>query len=181
MASSLEQLETTHDIKLRWRSFELRPASAPPISEEYRRKVLAGRPRFNAIAHEHYGLNINAGPFGINSRAALTGAKVAESSGVGKAYHDAVFRAYWQDAIDISNIDELLKLATSIGLNKDTFALELESPEFESQVNADIYEASKFQIQGVPAMIFAQKYLVSGAQPVDMLRDVIDQIENELE
>jgi predicted DsbA family dithiol-disulfide isomerase len=48
-----------------------------------------------AIARQHYGIEMKQGPFGIDSRPALIGDKYAEAQGKGDAYHDAVFRAYW--------------------------------------------------------------------------------------
>ena len=95
---------------MRWRSYELRPAGTT-VSPEYRAKIEGYRPQMRLIAKERYGLEINEGPFGINSHLALVGAKYAEAHGVGDAYHDAVFRAYWQEAKDISDTAVLAEIA----------------------------------------------------------------------
>jgi len=42
-------------------------------------------------------------------------------------------------------------------------------------VQADLDEARALGISGVPAMIFGERLLVSGAQPVDVLRRAADQ------
>jgi predicted DsbA family dithiol-disulfide isomerase len=47
------------------------------------------------------------------------------------------------------------------------------------QVDSDIRQAQIYGIQGVPAMIFEEKYLVSGAQPYEVLSDVIYQVSQE--
>lgn len=78
MASSLEKLEQSHHVEIKWRSFELRPKDALPISEAYRAKILANRPRVYAIVREQYGLEMNPGPFGFDSRPALIGDKYAK-------------------------------------------------------------------------------------------------------
>ncbi|RIK48763.1 MAG: DsbA family oxidoreductase, partial [Chloroflexi bacterium] len=90
-------------MDVQWRSFELRPAGSPPMSPEYRERIAQGRPRLEAIAREQYGIELSQGPFGIDSRAALRGAKLAERAGLGKAYHAAVFHAYWVEGEDISD------------------------------------------------------------------------------
>ena len=73
------------------------------------------------MAREQYGLEINAGPFGVDSRPALIGAKFAEAQGIGGAYHDAIFRAYWQEAKNIEDREVLREVATAVGLESDQF------------------------------------------------------------
>src|SRR5438309_1003388 len=86
---------------MHWRSFELRPTGSPPMSPQRRAQIEASRPMFQKRAREQYGLEINAGPFGINSRPALILEKYAESQGKGDLFHKAVMRAYWQQARSI--------------------------------------------------------------------------------
>jgi predicted DsbA family dithiol-disulfide isomerase len=43
-------------------------------------------------------------------------------------------------------------------------------------VQQDIDLARQYGLNGVPALVFDNRYLVSGAQPADMLRRVVDQI-----
>jgi len=124
---------------------------------------------------------LTQGPFGTDSRPALIGAKYAEEQGVGKAYHDAMFRAYWQNALHIDQMDVLLDVAESVGLEREAFATALENPTYLHLVLADITQAQALGLQGVPAMIFAGKYLVSGAQPYDVLSKVADDVRERLE
>ncbi len=129
-----------------------------------------------AMARERYGLEINSGPFGINSRPALIGAKFAEAQDQGEAYHDAVFRAYWQEAQDIADLDVLVDVATAVNLNPNEFTAALSDPLYEQQVMADIEQAFRFGLSGVPALVFNQKYLVVGAQPLEMLEEVTEKV-----
>jgi predicted DsbA family dithiol-disulfide isomerase len=172
----LEQLAETHQYTLRWRSYELRPAGAPPISDEYKAKILAGRPRFDAMAQERFGISINPGPFGFDSRPALIGEKYAESQDLLHAFHDAVMTAYWQEAVDIGRIENLADIAESVGLDREDFLGALSAEIFEEAVNDDIQFAYHNQLGGVPALVFENRFLVSGAQPVEQLRQVVDQI-----
>jgi predicted DsbA family dithiol-disulfide isomerase len=176
----LEKLATTHDVDVQWRSFELRPKDAPPISPEYRAKIEANRPRLYDIARKQYGLEMNPGPFGFDSRPALVGAKFAESQGRGQAYQDAVMRAYWQDARDIGDIDVLAQVAVSAGLDEDAFRAALEDPQYQQAVQTEIDQAHLYGINAVPALIFADKYLVSGAQPYPVLSQATEQVQAEL-
>ncbi len=179
MASSLEKLVTSHGVTVDWRSFELRPREAPPLAPEYKEKIMAGRPRLYAIAKEQYGLDLNQGPWGIDSRPALIGAKYAEAQGAGPAYHEGVLRAYWHEARDISETAVLVAIAEAAGLARDAFVAALANPIWEEAVLGDVATAHSYGINGVPALVFQDKYLVSGAQPYTVLTEVVEKIQAE--
>ena len=179
MASSLEKLKESHDVDIVWHSFELRPAGSL-LDPAYKEKILAARPRFAQMAREQYGLKIDSGPFGFNSRPALIGAKYAEAQGAGEAYHDVVLRAYWEEAKDIENLETLAELADQIGLEKGDFLAALAEEHWDEAVSADITLAHQSGINSVPSIVFADKYIVSGAYPYPQLLDLVGQVENAL-
>ena len=173
----MAELKETHDVSINWRSFELRPGDGPPLPESYRQAILQKRPAMQQMAREHFGVEINEGPFGINSRPALVGAKYAEAMGHGPVYHEAMLRAYWQEAKDISDPTVLRQVAESVGLDGDAFMAALDDLEYQMAVDYDIDYAHRLRISGVPALLFENKYLVGGAQTYDSLIDILQQIE----
>jgi predicted DsbA family dithiol-disulfide isomerase len=124
---------------------------------------------FEKRAREHYGLNIVAGPFGIDSRHALIADKYAESQGKGHAFHKAVMKAYWQQAHAIDDKHVLKEIAEHVGPNTENFETVLTDPTYDAEVSADIDLAREYRLNGVPALVFADRYLVVGAQPYDAL------------
>lgn len=146
---------------------------------EYRARIEAAQPRLLKIAREQYGLELNRGPLGISSRAALIGAKFAEAQGKGPAYHDAMLRAYWQRANNIGDVEVLAGIAHSIGLERNAFLASLQDEQYGAQVEADVEQAYYYGLTGVPALIFGERYLVSGAQPYEVLRQVVEKVETE--
>lgn len=172
----MARLEQTHPVSIHWRSFELRPKGAPPLPPDYRAKIEAARPRLYAVAREQYHLEMSPGPFGFDSRPALVGAKVAEANGHGPAYHAAAMAAYWQQAQDLGERNVLAQVAQAAGLDMQAFLVALDDPEFHSQVQVDIDTARAYGINAVPAMVFVDKYLVSGAQPYAVLVEAVEQI-----
>lgn len=123
---------------------------------------------------------MNPGPFGMDSRPAHIGMKVATAHGRGAEFHDRVMRAYWQQARAIDDPAVLAAIAADTGLEAGAFTAGLADPAYERQVDEDIDQAAAYGLTGVPALIFAGKYLVSGAQPVDVLRRVVDKVREEL-
>lgn len=172
----MKELEESHNVRVQWRSFELRPEGSPPISPEYRARIEAARPRFEAMVRAQHGIEINAGPFGINSRPALIGAKYAEAEGAGEAYHEAVFRAYWEQGKRIDDLEVLANIAESVGLEREAFLQALEDPAYELAVTADIEQAYRYGLSAVPALVFEDKYLVVGAQPYEALVQVTEKV-----
>ena len=179
VSASLARLQQAHDVAISWHAFELRPRGSPPMPPEYRARIVAGQPRLAAMAREQYGLELNAGPFGIDSRPALIGEQYAVTQGRGDAYHDAVADAYWLRAQSIDKREVLADIAESVGLERSAFLTALDAPEYDAAVDAEIAWARENEISGVPALVFAEKYLVVGAQPYPALEHVLLQCEAE--
>jgi predicted DsbA family dithiol-disulfide isomerase len=177
---AVEKLGETHPVTVYWRAFELRPAGTV-ISDADREAVLARRPVFEAMMWEHYGIDIAAGPFGIDSRPAHLVAKAAEAQGreVGAAYQAAVLRAYWQEAADIAHVETLRALAGEVGLTHEAVEAALHNDLYAAQVTHDQQIARNLGFESVPALLFERRYIISGAQPVELLRLYVDQIRME--
>lgn len=120
---------------------------------------------------------MNPGPFGIDSRPALMGVKYAESAGAGNAFHNAVLQAYWQEAQPIDDPDVLAAIAVQAGLDEAAFRSALTDPLFAEEVDADIAQAAAYGLQGVPALVFDEKYLVPGAVPYATLVQVVEEVQ----
>ena len=147
---------------------------------EYRAKIEAGRPRLHAIAREHYGVEMHQGPFGIDSRPALIGAKFAEAQGRGPAYHRGAMQAYWLLGRDISDTDVLAEIAVAAGLDDASYRAALSQSRYNDEVQSDVDLARDYGLNGVPAMVFADRYLISGAQPYPTLAQATEQVMGEL-
>jgi predicted DsbA family dithiol-disulfide isomerase len=73
----------------------------------------------------------------------------------------------------------LADIAAAVGLDRNAFVAALAEEAWNTAVTADIYQAYRYGLNGVPALVFANKYLVSGAQPYEVLAQVVEQIRNE--
>ena len=178
MAFSLDTLKENYNVQINWHSYELRPAGTvvPPAKRE---QILSARPRFIAHMKKQHGVDIQFGPFGIDSRPALVGAKYAEGQGgkVGEAFHEGVLEAYWLSGRDISDPAVLQEIAVNAGLDGEAFSAALDDSAWDEQVTADVEQAYMYGLSGVPALVFANKYLVMGAQPYEVLEEVVQKIQ----
>jgi len=175
----LEKLKQTHGVQIRWRSFELRPAGSPPISPEYLERIEQSRPMLQARMKADHGVELQSGPFGINSRPALILDKYAEAEGKGEAFHNVTQAAYWLEGLDISDHDVLKSLMNKAGLDPNQLDAVLSDPRYEAEVDEDIALASEYGLNGVPALVFNNKYVISGSQPYEALAKAVEQIQAE--
>ena len=112
-------------------------------------------------------------PFGprdmtYSSRLAQELGKWAESEGRGKAYHDAVFRAYFAEGRNIGKRSELLALAGALSLSVEEAWKALEKRSFKDLVDADWQRSYRMGVQAVPTFAVAGQFLV-GAVPYEAL------------
>jgi predicted DsbA family dithiol-disulfide isomerase len=104
----------------------------------------------------------------FNSRLATELGKWAESNGKGDEFHNAVFRAYYVDGINIAKADKLIGLAEAVGLPGREAAEVLNTRAFREAVDADWDLAGQMGISAVPTF-WLDGWAVVGAQPYEVL------------
>ena len=183
--AGLDAVAQTHELAVVRRAYELRPREAPPRDPaqeaELHARIMAGRATVEQIARDRFGLEMKHPDldFGIDTRLAHVAARAAEALGGGDAYHRALFAAYWQQGRHIGERDTLIDIAVEVGLDRAQFDPELDKSEHLDAVTGDEAWANAQGLGGVPAFIFANRYLVSGAQPVAVLRQVVERCVSE--
>ena len=170
----LDQLAERQPIETVWHAFMLRPPDGPGMTAEKRAMIEAYTPKISAQIRDEFGLDMRRGPIGAQTFAAHHAMKHAERSGQGALFHDAVLRAYWLDAADISRHDVLRGIGAKLGLSLDEDVLAGREAETADAVRTDVAQASAYDIHGVPAFIFGNRYFVSGAQPLELLARAAD-------
>ena len=66
-----------------------------------------------------------------------------------------------------------------VGLDATHYDSILQNADYESAVDADIAQAHAYGLNGVPAVIFNNKYLVFGAQTYEVLKQVVAKVVSE--
>ena len=109
-----------------------------------------------------------------NSRLAQELGKWADTQPGGEALHDALFRAYFVEARDISQPDVLLEIAQQVGLPVDGAREVLEKRTFKDAVDADWKLSRQYGITGVPTFVVGRHGVV-GAQPYETLEQLLEE------
>jgi predicted DsbA family dithiol-disulfide isomerase len=105
----------------------------------------------------------------LDSAKALEGAELAREAGVFNPFHDAVFRAGFEEHADIGEFDVLTAIAAQAGMDPVRFRMDLESGRMESQIGANGAEADSFSALGYPSFILGD-FPLTGIQPIETMR-----------
>jgi predicted DsbA family dithiol-disulfide isomerase len=100
----------------------------------------------------------------------------AARRGLQGAVKDRIMRAYFEEGCDIGDSDELVRLATEVGLRAAEARNALILRAGQDGVVAAERHAAVLGITGVPTYIFDGQYTISGAQEVGTLARVFDQV-----
>ena len=114
-----------------------------------------------------------------NSRLAQELGKWADTQPDGEAIHDALYRAYFVEAVNVGDVDALLTIAGDVGLDVYAAREVLQSRNFSDAVDADWDLSRRYGVTGVPTFVAAQKAVV-GAQPYEVLENLLQEAGAEL-
>ena len=113
-----------------------------------------------------------------NSRLAQELGKWAKTQPRGEAIHDALFRAYFVDALNVGDAQTLLEIAEATGLPRAEAETVLRDRTFSDAIDADWQLSRNYGVTGVPTFV-AGGYGVVGAQPYDGLNALVTKAQTE--
>jgi len=157
-------------VEVKWHAYELRPAPAPMpdpdsdyISEHWQHRVLP-------MAAER-GLVMRVPRRQVRSRRALQAALFARERGQFTAMDRRIFRARFEEDLDISDIDVLAGLGRECGLDAEALRYALSANAYLDELEFDLQLAQAIGISGVPAALVGPavedlREFLAGAEPV---------------
>lgn len=106
---------------------------------------------------------------------------LAQSKGLGNQAEEAFFHAYMTEGLAIGEREVVEEIASRIGLENGEVEDVLDSNDFAEFIKYDENLArEQLNVQGVPFFIFNQKVALAGAQPDDILLDVLQKTQAQL-
>ena len=179
----IEKLQREHGVKIEWVHFPLHPET--PAEGQSLEELFRGRNVDRKAMHAQMKARMDAEglPYGertmtYNSRLSQELGKWADTQPGGEAFHDAMFRAYFVEARDISRPEVLLEIAERAGLPRAAAAEVLEKRTFRAAVDADWKLSREYGITGVPTFVAGHRGVV-GAQPYEVIERLVKQAKAE--
>ena len=185
--SGLAQFEHRDEVDVVWHSFLLDP-NAPADHGEPQDVLLARKYGCSLEEARAMGARLTgeAAKEGLNFRFDIlrVGSTVdahrllhlAETKGLGKVAMERLMKAYLEEGVLMSDHEALVRLATEIGISECETRHMLGGDEYLADVQADLDRARGLGITGVPFFVLDGKYGVSGAQPAEAFRSVLDEV-----
>jgi predicted DsbA family dithiol-disulfide isomerase len=141
------------------RDFRAKPGRV--LGERERQKVLS-------VAAET-GIRVAPPSSWIDSALALNGSEVARDAGVFAEYHDAVFRAAFDEGADIADRSVLEAIAERAGIERAEFRAALDREATAARIADNKREADEFSALGYPTFILGDFPMI-GIQPIESMR-----------
>lgn len=172
-----------------WHPFELN-VDMPPEGQNLREHLAAkygSTPEQSRAARDHltqlgeslgFRFNYSDGMRMVNTFRAHQAIHWAGTHGLAHQMKMALFTAFFSDGLDVGDIDVLVDAAETVGLDRNEAHHVLKNGDFEQAVREEEQFWTSRGIQGVPAMVFDKKYLVTGAQGIDGYGRILEQIKN---
>lgn len=100
----------------------------------------------------------------------------AEEQGKGTEFFKRFYAAHFTEGEIISDTDAIVRMSEEVGLDGDAVRDIVENGKNTDKVEQDIAQAQKLGVQGVPFFLVNDKYSISGAQPVELFQQALNQI-----
>lgn len=176
-------------INLMWRPFQLDPTT-PPEGHDRKQQMIrkfgpdAGKQIFKNVlaAAEGTGINwnfdkITRTPNTLNAHRLI---RWAASTGEQHQIAEALFCAYFEQALDIGDVAVLLDIGEKHGLERDLLVDLFASDRDMEQTRNDDAAARELGVTGVPAFLAGGKFMLMGAQEPEYLNLFLDKARQKL-
>lgn len=88
----------------------------------------------------------------------------------------ALFLAHFTEHRNVNDIDVLVDLAAQVGLDAEHAKAVLEDQRFAMDVRANEQRWQESEVRSVPAIVFQEKYLITGGQPPEAFIEALTQV-----
>lgn len=92
---------------------------------------------------------------------------------------ERLMAAYYTEGKNVGDLETLVALGEEVGLNGAEIRQTLQSNAYSQEVQTDLYQAQQVGVRGVPFFVFNNKYAVSGAQPTELFKEVLEKVWDE--
>ena len=154
--------ETGAEVKVEWMPYELRPEPTPTLRPEGEYLTTAWErsvyPLARRVGVEIRLPSVSPQPY---SRLAFEGSMFAGQHGKANEYHDAVFRAFFQQDRDIGSPDVLSDIAEAVGLPVEEFSAALQKGAYrEEHAQLLRHAVEEIGIRSVPTTFIGERPFV---------------------
>lgn len=185
LEAALRSFPAADRVELHWHSFELDPSApaaiagdhAEQLARKYGMSVETARQRIAQVAATGAATGLDLRFDQVRPGNTFDAHRVlhlAADRGLQTQVKDRFLRGYFTEGAAIGLPEEVERLAVDAGLDRDEVAAVLESDAYAAEVRADEEDARRLGATGVPFFVFDGRYAVGGAQPPEVMLQVLE-------
>lgn len=188
LEKAMAQLNETHEFSVTYLPFELNPLMPEKGMQQptYLSKKFGSEERYHQItqhvsevaATEGLTFRFDLQQVSPNTRKAHMLLLLAIQQGKQNELKEALMKAYFTDGVDLSNEDNLIRLAEGVGVSGNLQQF-LQTKSNENHVVELEKQMQQLGISGVPFFIINNKTGVSGAQPAETFIELFHNLQKE--
>lgn len=185
----LREKGVTEPIEVEFRAYQLDPTApvgAPtPVVEAYAKKfggteraeqILSHVTRVAAEDDIEFNMDKALRANTILCHRALHWTLITYGAEKQNHFKEKLLLAYFTNGEDVGDIDTVLATAASLDFDSTALRVWLDSGEGNNDVRADLQNALDMEISGVPCFVIDGKYMIPGAQDVDVFVQVLERV-----
>lgn len=92
---------------------------------------------------------------------------------------EQVYAAYFEHGQDIGAIETLVQIGKQFGMEEDSLRRGLADEMVRARVEAEAQDAHRLGISGVPFFVINDKYAFNGAQPPEVITQILEKVAKE--
>ncbi len=186
LEAALERFPHRDQVEVVWRSFQLDPSipegetheTLPALAAKYGRPVEEMRGMMRHVEQTAAGEGLHydlASGISGNTLLAHELIHLAAERGLQGAVKERLLHAHFEEGRSVFDADSLAALAVEVGLDEAEVRAALTGHRYRPAVLDDIRTARELGATGVPFFVVDRRYGAAGAQPVDLLLQVLEQ------
>jgi predicted DsbA family dithiol-disulfide isomerase len=185
LETALERFPHRDEVEVVWRSFQLDPtipegethATLPALAAKYGRSVEEMRGTMTHVeqvaADEGLDYHLADGVSG-NTLLAHQLLHLAAERGLGGELKERLLHAHFEEGRSVFDVDSLVELGGEVGLDAAEAREVLGDRRYLAAVRQDAATAQALGATGVPFFVVDRKYGAAGAQPADLLLQILE-------
>jgi predicted DsbA family dithiol-disulfide isomerase len=185
LESALEKFPHRDEVEVVWRSFLLDPSAPegetyptlPSLAAKYGRSVEEMRPTMEQVEQVAAGEGLEyhlADSLSGNTLLAHQLLHLAAEHGLRNQLKERLLHAYFEEGRSVFDVDSLVPFAVEVGLEEAEVREALADRRFLAAVREDGATAQALGATGVPFFVVDRKYGAAGAQPAELLLQILE-------
>lgn len=101
--------------------------------------------------------------------------QLAKEKGLSDMAENKFFKACFNEGLDLGDDNVLIQIGQEVGLSEQDVKLALNDETYAYKVKQDVLEAHNIGLKGVPFFVFNRRYGISGAEPLHIFTQTLNQ------